>query len=115
MTNTTTSETSNGRATGASGGGAALVRLGWIVAGPLAMLVCLMGIAAEPVWSFGWRDIVFWCAVASAAAFRCVDVLWFAGQTANGRPATRSVLALYLVGLCIIAPLAWYAVHSMHI
>jgi hypothetical protein len=110
MTNAT--KTSDGQASAAGGG--AFVRLGWIVAGPLAMLMSVMGIAAQPAWSFGWRDVVFWCAVAGSAVLRCVDVMLFAGQTANGRPATRAVLAPYLVGLCVIATVAWYAAHSVH-
>jgi hypothetical protein len=106
-------ESSNGRA--ASAGSAAFVRLGWMVAGPIAMIVSIMGIAAQTAWTLGWRDIVFWSAVASSAAFRYLDVMRFAGETANGRPATRAVLGYYLVGLCIVATLAWYGAHSVHL
>jgi hypothetical protein len=79
------------------------------------MIVSIMGIAAQSVWSLGWRDVVFWSAVGGSAAFRYLDVTRFAGETANGRPATRAVLAYYLVGLCIVATVAWYGAHSVHL
>jgi hypothetical protein len=96
-------------------GASALVRLGWMVGGTLAMLVSGMSIAAQPRWTFGWRDVVFWSAALAAIVLRYLDVARFAGETADGRPATRAHFIRYAAGLCIAAALAWFSVQSLHL
>lgn len=96
-------------------GVSALVRLGWMVGGTLAMIVSGMSIAAQPSWTFGWRDVVFWSAALASIALRYLDVTRFAGETADGQPATRADLARYAAGLCLTAAVAWFCAHALRL
>jgi hypothetical protein len=93
----------------------AFVRLGWMIGGTLTMLVSVMSIAAQPVWTFGWRDVVFWSAAFASIFLRYLDVVRFAGETADGRPATRVDFARYAGGLYLAASVAWFLAHSLHL
>ena len=95
--------------------GAILVRLGWMVAGTLTILISALMIASEPTWTLGLRDLVFWVAVVATGILRYVDISRFHGETTNGEPATAAHLKRYLTGLTALAAVAWLAAQSLHI
>src|SRR5688500_13529847 len=80
----------------------ALARIGWIDAGPVAMLGLGMSIASMPAWSFGLRDVLFWGVTALSGLLRYFDVIKFDGQNSYGQPATEAELRRYLAGLAVI-------------
>lgn len=79
-----------------------LTRLYWMLIGPALMLVAAGLIAKHPTWSLGWKDFMFWAAIASLIAVRWLDVRRFGGLTADGEPATLRHLrrhALLILGI----------------
>lgn len=92
-----------------------LVRLGWMLAGTLVMLVSVMTIASLPAWTFSFRDGVFWGAVIATGGLRYWDTTRFAGQTASGGLTTTSDLHRYLGGLGVFAVVAWMTAQAIHV
>jgi hypothetical protein len=93
----------------------ALVRIGWLAVGTIAILGLAMSIASRPPWSLGIRDALFWGATVGTAALRCIDVMKLEGQTTRGDPATTGDLVRYLVGLAVFATLLWLGAQSVQL
>jgi hypothetical protein len=55
-------------------GSGALVRLGWMVGGPLMILIAGLTILSTPAWTFTVRDAVFWFGAAMALVLRYLDI-----------------------------------------
>jgi hypothetical protein len=92
---------------------AALVRLGWMAFGVIALAITAMTMAAHPTWTLGWRDAAFWGTALVMGVLRYVDVTRFGGETADGTPATTRDLRNYLLGLTLAVSAAWAVVHSV--
>ena len=99
----------------AGNGLGALVRVGWLAVGTIAILGLAMSIASRPPWSLGIRDVLFWGFTAGTAALRYIDVMKLDGQTTRGDRATTGDLARYLVGLAAATTLLWLGAQSVQL
>ncbi len=93
----------------------ALVRIGWLAVGTIAILTLAMSIASLPPWSLSTRDVLFWAVAASTGVLRYVDVMKFGGETTQGQRATTGDLVRYLVGLTVAATLLWLGAQSVQL
>lgn len=96
-------------------GNSVLVRLGWMVLGPIVLVVSLFTIVAAPRWTIGVTDIVLAVAVVLSIGLRFWDVHALDGQTANGEPATMAAFKRYAFGLCLTVASCWWAAQAVHI
>jgi hypothetical protein len=94
-------------------GAAALVRIAWMIGGVVAILTATLSIATQPEWTFGWRDGWLWFAVGATIWCRYIDISRFAGQTANGEPATSADLHRYVRGLLLSAAGLWLTAQAV--
>lgn len=95
--------------------GAIVVRLGWMLAGNLAMLISVMMIASQPRWMFSLWDGIFWGAVVLTGALRYCDIARLRGETTSGAPATAADLRRYLVGLAALSVAGWLGAQAIHL
>lgn len=64
-------------------------RLYWMLIGPIAVFAAASLLIKHPSWSFGWRDLLFWAAIASVIGARWLDVRRYGGLNADGTPSTN--------------------------
>lgn len=95
-------------------GSGALVRLGWMMGGPLTMLIAGFTILNTPAWTFTVRDALFWFGAVIALALRYLDFARFQGQTSNGDSATMVHFRRYAVGLMVVATIGWALAQAVH-
>ena len=94
-------------------GAGCLVRLGWMVFGNVAMIICI-GLIANHAGSFlSAADAVFWGVVPALIWLRHVDITRMNGQTASGQPATLSHWKRYAGLLPAVSLVAWAAAHAV--
>ena len=91
------------------------LRLGWMLGGPLAMMIALVAIAGSPRFTLGWSDLAFWTAVLLTGSFRALDVTRFHGETTHGMPATTADLKRYLAALAAVCTALWVAAQAVHV
>jgi hypothetical protein len=87
----------------------ALIRAHWMLAGPL--LCGLAALAILHVSTLSWRDALFWASATSMIVMRWIDIRWFAGETADGAPATAGHARRFGIGVAAVAALVWVAAH----
>jgi hypothetical protein len=95
--------------------GSILVRLGWMLFGPLAMMISVMGIVSLSAWTFGLRDLVFWAAAVLSGTLKYMDVTRHHGETAAGRPATKADFWRYLAGLAGTSVALWVLAQAIQL
>lgn len=101
--------------TQAQPGSALLVRLGWMVAGTLVMLITGFVIMSEPAWTYGARDAVFWSGAVLAVILRYVDIKRYGGETSRGEPATMGHFTRYAAGVFGLGLAFWAMAQSVHL
>lgn len=96
-------------------GQSALMRLGWMMAGPLMVLIATFSILSKPSWTFGGHDGLLLLGVSLATVCRYLDIKRYNGQTANGETATMTNFTRYAISLSVIAAALWAAAQSTHV
>lgn len=86
-----------------------VLRLFWFFAGNL--ILCITGLKISQTASSGFLDILYWTTAAAMIAARFVDIRFYAGQTAEGGPATLGDWRRYSLGLGGIALGFWLIMH----
>lgn len=90
-----------------------LLRVFWMAAGTIALVLIGVFIAQGRAWALSWGDIGYWILVVFMAAARALDVVRFAGTTVNGEPATAAHLRRYLIALPVAAACWWAVAHAL--
>jgi len=93
----------------------ALLRLGWMLGGNILLLIVGLTIFMGPPWTITFKDALFWAVVALVILVRYVDVTRFAGQTADGKPATRRDFVRYALGLVTSSAAIWTLAQSVQV
>jgi len=89
--------------------GVLLARVFWLMLGPIAAGLALLGIVRH---GEGWAtlvDGVFLVVVGLMLLCRWVEIRSGSAMTATGKPATVRHLRRYAVGLLVVAPILWIA------
>lgn len=89
------------------GAGGCLLRLFWMIAGNLMLVLALVAIAQRTSPGLSWVDIAFWAAVVAVLAARWVDITRFHGRNSDGQPATLADWRRHAVGLLAVAAIAY--------
>ena len=92
-------------------GAGCLVRLGWMMFGNAALVICIGMIASHTGSFLSAADAVFWAVVPVLIWLRHVDITRMNGQTASGQPATLSHWKRYTGLLLTFSLVAWAAAH----
>lgn len=66
----------------------------------------------NPGW-FTWPDLVYACLAVLVCVSRAVDVFVFHGQTSDGKPATPSHVATFIVIVVLCAAAVWAGAHLL--
>lgn len=93
-------------------GAGCLVRMGWMVFGSLAMVLCIVTIARHTGSFLSVADAVLWALVPVLIWLRHIDITRMKGQTASGQPATLSHWKRYAGLLLAFSLVAWAAAHA---
>jgi len=88
-----------------------LVRLFWMAAGNLVLVLCLVSIV-QAADGLRTADLIYWLTVAGLLAVRWTDIRWLGGTTADGQPASMAHWRRYAILLAGLAAAAWLAVHA---
>jgi hypothetical protein len=89
-----------------------LMRILWMVAGNLALVLAAVNIHQQGSgFTLTAADVVFWCIAVCLPAIRYIDIRCFAGRTADNQPATMAHWARYSVVLLATALGVWVAAH----
>jgi len=94
-----------------SSGLGALTRLGWMLFGPLAIFMTLLGISTRRPWDLGGRDVLFALLLGGTLLARYIDIIRFQGSTSDGAPATLQDFRRYAAGLVVISGGVWAMAH----
>ena len=86
-----------------------LVRLGWMPAGTLLLVLSFFMILLKGP-NFAW-DLAFWITAASCVVLRYVDVAFLGGRTVKGEPATIAHWRRYALLLPASALVLWGLAH----
>jgi hypothetical protein len=88
---------------------ALILRLFWIIVGP----VCLAALAALIGQRSGYSaiDVAYAWAAALIVLARFVDIAHFGGSTADGRPASSAHFRAYALKVVVGAAALWAAAH----
>lgn len=92
-------------------GAGCLVRLAWMAAGPLVLVISLVYVAEHTGSFLSASDAVFWAAAGLMVALRYLDVTRMKGQTASGKPATLRQWKRFTLLLAAFCLLAWAGAH----
>lgn len=87
----------------------ALIRAHWMLAGH--SLCGFTALAILRTSTVNWRDALFWATAISMILVRWIDVLWLAGRSVDGAPATATHARRFGVGVAATAALVWVAAH----
>ena len=99
--------TGGAQATETDGMGGCLVRLCWLIATPMALLGLAASLAKTGDGPASLTSAVYWGVVLAGLATRYLDVFRFKGETAAGKPATRSDWRGFAVRLLVVASVIW--------
>jgi hypothetical protein len=89
-----------------------LVRMFWMVAGNLLLLICAKAVLDRRGHGVGPADLVFWVLVAVLIGVRYLDVKKLNGETVSGKPATLVHWRRYALFLFLFAILLWGSAHA---
>ena len=89
-----------------------LARLGWMLVGNVALLLCAAAIAQTKT-RVSVADALFWVIAAGVVALRYVDVQVLHGQTATGEPATMAHWRRYAVFIAAVSVGIWLLAHGI--
>ena len=87
-----------------------LLRLFWIAAGYLALLLIAPQIAKSARFLSGF-DLAYWLVVLLIVGARYADARYFAGVDGFGEPTTNSDLRRHTIKVVLLAGLIWLALH----
>ncbi len=90
-----------------------LLRIVWLIAGNLAVVVCATLIATQPSEGVTAGDLALWASVGVSIGARYIDVSAFHGSTAEGAPATMADFRRYVVKLLLFATIAHAAARAI--
>jgi hypothetical protein len=90
-----------------------LVRLGWMMFGNAALVICIGTIANHRGRFLSAADAVFWVVVLVLIWLRHVDITRMKGRTASGQPATLSHWKRYAGLLLAFSLVAWAVAHAV--
>lgn len=86
---------------------AILARLGWMLFGPILLVVfAALVIKTGEGWLTPW-DFAFLAVLGGLILFRWLEFRGGAPQTAEGDPATPAHLRRYAVGVVVVGALVW--------
>ena len=94
-------------------GAGCLVRLGWMMFGNAALVICIGMIAGHTGSFLSAADAVFWVVVPALIWLRHIDITRMNGQTTSGQPATLSHWKRYAGLLLAFSVVAWAAAHAV--
>lgn len=84
----------------------------WMLVGNGILALCAVSIAAGSAL-FSAADLLYWLTVGSLLAARYVDIRYFNGRTAEGKPATPAHWRRYAVVLVAVAAVVWIVAHAV--
>ena len=90
-----------------------LVRFLWMLVCNGVMVVSLIFIVEHEASFFSGADIVFWLVAAAAVSLRYIDIAYFKGLTASGKPADMPMWKRYTLMLAGICLAAWIIAHAI--
>ena len=90
-----------------------LIRLGWMMFGNAALVICIVTIANHRGNFLSAADAVFWVVVLVLIWLRHVDITRMQGRTAHGQPATLSHWKRYAGLLLAFSLVAWAVAHAV--
>jgi hypothetical protein len=90
---------------------ARLLRVVWVILGPLVLLALLAVITQQSGYSV--VDVWFAVVLAIVALARLLDIWKFEGTTTAGERATRLHFAIYTVKLLVSAAGGWLVAHAL--
>jgi hypothetical protein len=88
-----------------------LVRLGWMLVGHAALVLCAALIAQHTRSFLSPADLAFWAVAALTIGVRYLDIRKFAAQTVMGEPATMAHWRRYALMLVGVALVLWGLAH----
>ena len=88
-----------------------LVRLFWMLAGNLALLVLVFVIYQSAGWTIA--DVVFWLVIGLMIGARYMDIARFGGTTMNDEPATMAHFRRYALLVLLGGAGAFAAVRAL--
>lgn len=91
----------------ATGGLGFVVRLYWMLVGPVALLFLLFGIVDKRAAFPSWLDAAYWAVVASLVGARYADIRYLKGGSGDGEPATMADWRKYSVRLLGVGAGVW--------
>ncbi|MCE5279421.1 MAG: hypothetical protein ABFD92_02225 [Planctomycetaceae bacterium] len=106
-------KTESANSPGDISGSGCLLRLGWMLLGPAALVICIMKIIRNPVVELSFADAVFWGVVIIMAVLKRVDITKMHGRLADDRPATLEHWRRYLLILGALAVAVWAGAHGI--
>lgn len=89
-----------------------LLRLFWVAAGNLVLVMSSVSILQHKGTAFRVADVVFWITVPALVLARYLDIRLCDGQTAMGAPATMTHWRRYSLMLVVICAAAWGLCHT---
>ncbi len=87
--------------------GGCVMRLGWLMAAPIALLGLGASLARSGVGPWSFVSAAYWLVVVMAIAARYVDVVRYAGETSSGEPASRQDWRRFSLGMSGGALAGW--------
>lgn len=92
---------------------AVLTRLGWMLFGPILLVVFgVLIIKTGEGWLTPW-DFAFLAALGGVILFRWLDFRSGFAQTAEGAPLTTAQLRNYTIGVLVVGLLAWVGANAI--
>ncbi len=88
-----------------------IVRILWLIAGTMAMLMLAAFIFQRK--AFSYIDVVFWAIVAGLILVRYLDITRLNGLTSNCEPATLKHWRAYVIKLLAASVALWALAHGV--
>lgn len=90
-----------------------IVRLFWIGFGNFGLFALALFIGKSKHGLFSLYDLLFGSLVVLCILVRYLDIAYFHGDTANGKPATMRDWRRYVVLLVLASLVIWITAHSL--
>ncbi|GEM_PF-347988 len=90
-----------------------LIRIFWMMIGPMALGLCAVFIAINSIPYFSIHDFTYWMIVVMLITARYIDVKKLNGLTADGDPATPAHWRRHTFLLIVVSLPLWIISHSL--
>jgi len=90
-----------------------LIRFAWMAVANMAIFFAAMNVMQAPAMSVSWGDWAIIAAVLLSVVARYLDIRFFAGETADGDPATMTDWRRHIVLIVVVGAAALAVAHAI--